>query len=430
MASFRQVSTIMMVPQTGAISLKTLALNHRWEGGSIGTGYSCITDRYSVAELIQMSGKTTYSEALEYFDLNPNGKTTNPFRISLRAILLRHKTNSENRFRFLTYNTYLLKVKKAGITFSEKPLIAERSPKIGQIVHDNFDVACLYEIFTDDVWEIVKKSWPATVQYNRGETDSDVICIIQKGKVVEKAFHAFESKGIVTDSDWLAAKGVLFTKIDTGFGLIEVFCTHLFFGGGFIGDGSSSTERTEVKIAETKELLAFYHGHHQDQNVALIVGDFNIDANANLNRLPYKNNPLFPYSVEEYNREYKALKALMAENNFYDLWLWDIYKRQPNTGYTTRYTDDDLDKDFATCKGITGDYCVDSQINEPKRHNLGEGRLDYVFIQKPEKAHAFNLDVTIPKRKAFKQLTKKGDEYENFLSDHLGLSFDLIVSGN
>ncbi|RYE24437.1 MAG: hypothetical protein EOP45_05825 [Sphingobacteriaceae bacterium] len=432
MISFRQVSAIMVAPQPGPISLKTLALHHRWEAGSIGTGYSRITDRYSIAELIKMSGKATYSQALDYFDLNPVEKTTNPFPISLKAILSRHKINGENRFRFLTYNTYLLKV-KFGLTLKEKPLIDERSSKIGQDVRDNIDVACLYEIFTDDVWEIVKNSWPAGVQYNRGKTDSDVICIVQKGSIVERCFQAFDNKGIVTDSDWLSNKGILFTKVDTGFGLIEIFCTHLFFGGGLpVVEGSSPTERTKVKIAETKQLLAFYHVHHKVQNVALIVGDFNIDANANLNRPPYINSPFSPspYSVDEYNREYKALKALMYEHNFYDLWVWDIYKRQPNTGYTTRYTDDDddLDKDFATCRSMSGDYCDDSRIDEPKRHNLGEGRLDYVFIQKPEKDHTFNLDVTIPKRKAFKQRTQKGDEYENFLSDHLGLSFDIIVS--
>lgn len=133
--------------------------------------------------------------------------------------------------------------------------------------------------------------------------------------------------------------------------------------------------------------------------------------------------------MDEYNREYKVLKTLMAEHNFYDLWIWDVYQRMPNTGFTSRYTDDEpYDKDFSTCKSMIGDFCDDSKIDEPKHQNIGEGRLDYVFIQKPEASHTFNLDVSIPRRKAFKHEMKKDDEKQEFLSDHLGLSFDIIVS--
>lgn len=406
------------------LSFRKLALLHRWPNGTIATGYPKIKERYSEAELIKMSGKATYQDALNYFDLIPDGKTTLPPQVSLREILARHSYPDleKNKFRFLTYNSYLLEV-PFPFDAKSKPLLSQRGTRLGKAIKRDYDIASLYEIFSDDVWKYVNKAWlPGLVSSNRGIEKSGLACINQKGIIVNRQLHTYESKGTVDDSDWHASKGVMLTVILTEYGCIEIFSTHLFFGGGLIGNGSSPIARSKTKIDEVKELLSFYNAFHSKSNVAIIVGDFNIDANANLNRKDV--------NQEEYAREYIQLKKKMAAHNLYDLWIWDVYERMPNSGFTTRFTDEEPpDKNFGGCSlDLNSDFCNDDCVPVANRMNIGEGRLDYVFIQKPEATHTFNLDVSKPRRRAFKMQTKDDDHTEEFLSDHLGISFDIFVS--
>ena len=86
----------------------------------------------------------------------------------------------------------------------------------------------------------------------------------------------------------------MFTEIVTPFGTVEVFSTHLMFGGGFgkLGEDlinaatpferhiseSSPDERFEIQKNQLGELIEFYHALHRRDNVAIICGDMNIDG--------------------------------------------------------------------------------------------------------------------------------------------------------
>src|SRR6185437_10058095 len=96
------------------------------------------------------------------------------------------------------------------------------------------------------------------------------------------------------DSDFYAHKGVMLTEIITPHGTVEVYSTHLFFGGGVPAgikaainavtpfeahiSESDADERFATQLNEVNELIAFFHDLHHDENVAIICGDFNIDG--------------------------------------------------------------------------------------------------------------------------------------------------------
>ena len=205
---------------------------------------------------------------------------------------------------------------------------------------------------------------------------------------------------ISLNSDFYAHKGVLLTEIDIGFGFIEVYSTHLMFGGGLpdfletavnaltpAGDHvspSNPDERFAIELKQLDELVEFYLANHRQENVAIICGDFNIDGSD-------------PIKFAEVKKRFQAI-------SMNDIWLEGPFPNAVLGGQTCRNDDGDgaQERDFAhVCVPLgaaTADlFCDDSAATQSSSEFVG--RFDFLFVEEPQIDHAFNLDLTRVRRR-------------------------------
>ena len=368
---------------------------------------------------------------------------------SLREVIRRHSQSAS--IRFLSYNTYLL---EAHITLpdpfpdlrlSAKPALHARAGEIGQRIVSEYDFVSLYEVMQEQQRNEILAAWgPSAPENFFGGTLSSLFTISQKFTIGRREQHTYANKGkaksidlvpvvgpsvdISLDSDFYANKGVMLTEIVTPFGTVEVFSTHLMFGGGFgktaedlinkafpfekhISE-SSPSERFSIQMNQLDELIEFYKQHHQQENVAIICGDFNIDGS--------------------HVDHFVQLKNRLAAIRMRDAWADGPFSNNLAGGQTARNDDDDtktLEGNFDNvCSELANgrDYCNDTQ--NPKHSPPPDcvGRFDYIFVEDPHPHHKCNLDLSRVRRRQFRR--SQDSEGQFFLSDHLGLETQLFLS--
>ncbi|HET6977292.1 MAG TPA: hypothetical protein VFI24_13270 [Pyrinomonadaceae bacterium] len=354
--------------------------------------------------------------------------------------------------KFLSYNTYLTEAHISlpdpfpDLRLTAKPALHSRAREIGQRIFAEYDFACLYEVMQEQQRNEILAAWgPSPPDNFFGGTLSSLFAISKKFNIGRRENKAYSNKGkaksvdiipgigpsvdISLDSDFYAEKGVMFTEIVTPFGTVEVFSTHLMFGGGFgkteedlinaatpfEGHISKSTpdERFEIQKHQLDELIEFYHALHRRENVAIICGDLNIDgSNAN---------------------HFGELKNRLAAIGMKDAWAAEgVFNNNLGGGQTARNDDDDSqprEGNFDNvCTGLltNADYCDDSRTaNHPPPFDC-VGRFDYIFVESPQPDHKCNVDLSRVRRRQFRRPQATDGQF--FLSDHLGLETTLIVS--
>lgn len=364
----------------------------------------------------------------------------------LREVARRHTESAI--IRFLSYNTYLteahLKLPDPfpDLRLAAKPALHARASEIGQRIRPDYDFASLYEVMQTKQRDEILDAWgPTPPDSFFGGTLSSIFTISQKFKIGRREQHTFESKGKVAtinlilgsvdlslDSDFYAEKGVILTEIVTPFGIVEVYSTHLMFGGGLgsaaaelinavtpFGDHiseSSPSERFEIQNRQLDELIGFYTAVHHKENVAIICGDFNIDGSD------------VGHAAE--------LKKRLVAIQMNDAWADGPFINNLEGGQTAR-NDDDTTKpqegnfdNICEALGTNGDYCDDSQGPRHPPPADCVGRFDYLFVEQPQPTHTFNLDLSRVRRRQFRRSQESEGQF--FLSDHLGLETTLIAS--
>jgi len=373
----------------------------------------------------------------------------------LREVVRRHSESAT--IKFLSYNTYLT---EAHITLPDplpdlritaKPALHTRAREIGQRIFAEYDFASLYEVMQEQQRNEILEAWgPSPPDNFFGGTLSSLFTISKKFSIGRRENKTYENKGkaksirippviglkvdISLDSDFYAEKGVMLTEIVTPFGTVEVYSTHLMFGGGFGKTGedllnaatpldghiseSSADERFEIQKNQLDELIEFYHQqHHRDaannrSNVAIICGDFNIDGSD--------------------GKHFGELKNRLAAIGMKDAWAETPFFNNLTGGQTARNDDGDsrpLEGNFDNiCTGLktNQDYCDDSLApNHPPPLDC-VGRFDFIFIEDPQPDHQCNVDLSRVRRRQFRRPQDSDGQF--FLSDHLGLETTLIIS--
>ena len=371
-------------------------------------------------------------------------------RQSLREVVRRHSESAA--IRFLSYNTFLT---EAHITLPDplpdvrltaKRALHGRAREIGRRIFAEYDFASLYEVMQEQQRNEILEAWgPSTPDNFFGGTLSSLFTISQKFKIGRREKHTYANKGKVKsidlvpivggpsidvslDSDFYAKKGVMLTEIATPFGTVEVFSTHLMFGGGF-GDiaeaainaatpfekhisASSPSERFEIQKNQLDELIEFYHAQHHGENVAIICGDLNIDGSD--------------------GGHFSELKNRLAAIGMKDIWAEGQFHNNLAGGQTARNDDGDTEPHESNfdniCTGLAtnGDYCDDSRPPDHSPPPDCVGRFDYIFVEDPQLGHKCNLDLSRVRRRQFRW--NQPSEEQFFLSDHLGSETTLIVS--
>ncbi len=211
--------------------------------------------------------------------------------------------------------------------------------------------------------------------------------------------HRFETRGdYLKDSDYHSAKGVLRTVLPVGIGQIEVYSTHMYAGGGFIGAEPSEAEKNRVKLAQVDEMIAFVNAQKKPGNVCVILGDINIEG------------------MDVNDETYREFISRMNRAGFDDIWIQRCVDREGNVVIQPTA---DTTKDICDVEGQLCNELAAIRSSNPER-------LDYIFIERQKDSHSFVLDYTRPRRAPFYQ--EGVTEGMNFLSDHLGLEITLKVS--
>lgn len=338
-----------------------------------------------------------------------------------------------------------------------KPLVVERASLIGQRLRtDKYDVAALQEVWnaapdrmlldallrTGGVdTDSVRSLWKADTDARRPglgiavglagpvasaavgatatsgiDAGSGLMTLGLTLPIREQAFHEFPSLPMFRgkanqDSDFYASKGVLLTRLDLGVGELDLYSTHLHYGGGLpstpLTSAPTSEERRAVRRSQLLDLMSFVAHTHRQQNVAMIVGDFNIHRS-----LPESNPGHHAGAIESTCQSYDDIAELVVGRGFTDQYLNQHLHYVPAVSELEGATAFDLDGD-------------DLPIG--KRPNY---RVDYVFVEEPNREHNYHLDVTniVPQLFRADVRSSDGGTRMSTLSDHLGLAFNIVVS--
>lgn len=374
---------------------------------------------------------------------------------SVGDVLRRHDPGRSTALKFLSYNTYLLRLTAdlplgIRLDLTAKPETAARAKEIGQrLSTERYDLACLYEVFQPDERDRVLGGMAEPpAQRLFGGTASSLMMISKAQRFLRSAQHVFVQRGktyhistplhdfdVSADADWYARKGVLMAEVDTGLRAagapqtpipIEIYATHMMWGGGvpsgFIDAlnaltfGKSITpandqERFALQMAQIDEFLAFCRAHHDPRNVAILCGDFNVDGSR-----PDLYGPL----VDRLNQV-----------NLADVWGDGRYRTETRAGQTARNDDGDgpREADFGhVCAAYSGpnggDHC--DEMANIKSPSPNVGRFDYIFVERPSTSHRCRVDPARVRRRRFRRPAPSGGQ--DYLSDHLGLETTLYVS--
>lgn len=214
---------------------------------------------------------------------------------SFRVICDRHENSNTIEQRFLFLNTFLMDVdldlaralggpvtaiveiftgnaeEAIGV---KKPAVDDRAPKIGELIRENYDIALLAEVFEDEVKEKILSAWPTsgdrpfvTEDAQSSSDDSSGLVTISNLAISLFRFHEFEEESGLFE-DGLSDKGVMLSRMPIGMegANLELYSTHL--------DSSDS----DVRAAQILELLRFIESTHEETNIIILAGDFNIDS--------------------------------------------------------------------------------------------------------------------------------------------------------
>lgn len=369
---------------------------------------------------------------------------------SLREILRRwNPLNEATVTSALAQNTFLMRIIGHVETFIptpipipveidvrvvEKPDTLDRAREFGvALSQSDLDLAFLCEVWTDDVKFRLLSSFAgnlksiaegppggtSTVVVGPGGA-APIVARIGSGlcalginrSIQEHVSQTFSVQGTVPrDADALSQKSVMLSRVDIGLGILDFYSTHLFNGGGLASGDPSPSEKLSIQLTQIAEIVQFIQDTHRKEHVALLVGDFNIDAN-----------------VKDMVA-YGSLTSSLKNVGLFDVWPFQFSQAagvQPGQekgapGITE--LGEENPQLAGLCHELTGGVCSEDELPPT---TSGNGRIDYVFLEKMASSHAFNVVISAVQRKVFHR-NQPGVNFP-FLSDHLGLGFNLICS--
>ncbi len=313
------------------------------------------------------------------------------------------------------------------IDLMAKAQYRRRAVEMGGVVAREYDIAALCEVFTPRTREQVLA---AMAQQGRtvahaagppagggvGRVDSGLLTVAmdRSRRQVRSASRVYSRHGDpLREGDAWATKGVLLTVVDLGPGKLELYSTHLLAGNDLLatdlpvlralGPSLSPEQWLDLRLSQVDDLLHFYREEHDPRNVAMVVGDFNLSAQD-------------PASHE-------ALSERMAGAGLLDAWPYPGRQRPLPQGDTHATGGWGRSSRLEQLGPLDQGGYLDDALPAPQPSS----RIDYIFVERPTEAHAFHLDLSRVRRRAFPRRQDRPGA-ERFLSDHVGLETTLIAS--
>ena len=268
---------------------------------------------------------------------------------------------------FIAFNCYAEPMKILTLNAWTMPVVGQKISERAKIIGhnlDGYDLVGMQEVWLPWHRDIIQKYAPENFKivfkpvFKVGLGSG--LLNFSSFKVIKKDFVKFQScLGI----DCMAAKGILFTRIELASGkVIDIFNTHLQAGG----------KHSEARKGQLSQIASFIKSYDQG-NPTILMGDFNIKAKS---------------------PEYEILQKTML--GFKD--LWDTFHP-------------DLD-------GHTADG-----VRNPWINSNNQSRIDYIFIKDGKELNWKVNDVKL----AFDYpMSYKGEE-SLMPSDHFGIEADLDI---
>lgn len=249
-----------------------------------------------------------------------------------------------------------LKLPLSAVNLVSAPDVEARASEIGrQLADQGFDLASLCEVWRredlDRIADGVRSRGRALhmavgpERTSQSDIGSGLVVLTMPApplpdqQIKIDAVHVFNNRGEKNkDTDAWSSKAVVLTRFDTGIGIIDLYTTHLYSGNDLPNippflEKPDQGHIDDVKSRQCQEVVDFVMQTHNPNNVAIVVGDFNISEKVG------------PYA---------ALDQDMRRANLLDQVL------------EQRYT-----------------FCT----------NKNDARIDHIFVEVPRDTHTFNVDV-------------------------------------
>ncbi len=350
--------------------------------------------------------------------------------------------------RFCFYNAFLLRAGRLPLPGPKRflhsvPAVDARAAELGRRLAGRYDVAALCEVFDQSERRAIMAGWyrrdrggdrgggGRAGHWSRGGRGrrprlrtasgppvltgrmplvktSGLLTVVDGPRVARTATHLYRVRGHrFLDADAWANKGALLVEVDVGAGAnLEVYSTHLIWGGDllFRRERGHRSAVADYRQAQAHELLDFVRRTHVDGNATLIVGDFNIDA-------------LHPSPA------YADLTAAMGDAGFDDVWL----EHGVGPGYTCDARE--LGDAIAVPDPADPDLCLDRDGADAPEITEAAKRIDFAWLRRPGTGDGVAVEVAAMRRACFPR-TPGVEGYDDlpYLSDHLGLHLELILS--
>lgn len=295
------------------------------------------------------------------------------------------------------------------------PEVQRRAPLVGTAIRDRFDLMALAECFETTEQEAVANAWPgATMVRGPGRkrvlfSGSGLATMVNPAQIelVHTAEHAYRAGGDLRDSDTLATKGALLTRVRVGdVGELDLFSTHLFAGGDLLPlPRRHDTGRHHLaRMRQVDELVSFIERERQPSNPVLLVGDLNVCAHDHDAALHHPSD------------RYQDLSVRLRRIGLRDIWA----DHGVGHGHSCTFTDaSDLPPEPSDADQVADDPNADPATSP------GE-RIDYLWLA-PAPDGSVEVGVERPRRWAFSGRAAQGGPAGS-LSDHLALSVTLNLS--
>lgn len=372
-------------------------------------------------------------------------------RFSFRAMVRRHTHPDRRDQRFLFLNTFLMDW-GPGSVIGTKPRVDARAREIGQYIRDHeLDIAALAEVWRTDEMRSVLDQFTTKPQHvdhvadriagdlgkreERAAGSAGLLTLSADVPIVADRFdeyrHEYTNVGEQT-LDGRADKGVLLAVLDEGLGpsRLLIYNTHLQAGN------------KQVALKQALQLATFIRETKSERDLALVAGDFNIDADGTDS---YSTSEIadVEFDVPEILRRavleqvedgvptgervarktaHSMLIHLFSVLGFTDAWA----TRNGAPGFTSNVDSPAVTE--VTCRPDPRDerWCAD---DDESGKTDDAARIDYLFVSRPSLRQSFRLDITRPRRpRTVRPPAAPGRDEIVFLSDHLGLRTTLRLS--
>ncbi|MFC7196432.1 endonuclease/exonuclease/phosphatase family protein [Halosimplex aquaticum] len=312
-------------------------------------------------------------------------------------------------YRFLWVNSWLSNgtegVAGIPVDIAAKPQYEQRAEELGQrLGQDGYDIVGLCEVFDDQHGTVTDNyvsaagsgesvSGPAA---DGGEKGAGLLDLVSGVSVTDQATLEYEAEpsGNFTYVDAHVGKGVNYAELDLGPGKIDMFTSHLVTGSLLPWADSGDEDIPALREQQIDELGGFVDQHASDDAITVVAADFNIAPG---------------------DEAYDALTTFASDRDLYDVW------EEHGTGHGGTEDNAIFDGCNFDPSGAPPAYCPNDDAGE---------RIDYVFIEESQSAHAMDLTVDSVRRRVFWRELAPPDQFyvddneeePNYLTDHVGLT--------